>query len=100
MPVPVASTHAKGKGLDAAKFSELETEGPFARLKASAASAAPSEPAADAAPAVATPTAAQSESASSVSSFALETHNLSFKYPGIGTTNCLSHAALISSFEL
>lgn len=34
MPVPIAVTHPKGKGIAAANPAELQTEGPFARLAA------------------------------------------------------------------
>eukprot|EP00878_Enallax_costatus_P043621 GHUV01051652.1.p1 GENE.GHUV01051652.1~~GHUV01051652.1.p1 ORF type:complete len:330 (+),score=71.13 GHUV01051652.1:356-1345(+) len=39
MPVPIAVTHPQGKGLTAAHASELQTEGPFARLAAKRAAA-------------------------------------------------------------
>ena len=91
MPIPVASTHANGGGLEAAKFAQMETEGPFARLKSSGPAAAATKPAAETAPATqaADPAASQSQPADehSVPAFALETHDLSFKYPGIGASN-------------
>lgn len=103
MPVPVASTHANGKGLEAAKFSQMETEGPFARLKSSGPAAAASEPAAQTARATeaADPAAAQSQPPDehSVPAFALETHDLSFKYPGIGASNS-SRLCLITRLVL
>lgn len=33
MPVPISVTHAQGKGLASHQIQELESEGPFARLK-------------------------------------------------------------------
>lgn len=43
MPVPVAVTHPKGKGIAAANATELQTEGPFARLAAKRAAAEETE---------------------------------------------------------
>ena len=103
MPVPVAVTHAKGVGNVGAVMEELQTAGPFARQQkrsaevqtASGSQQAKQTDANDAA-AINTDgvaadhqpphasTAAGDQEQSTESAPALETHSLTFRYPGIG----------------
>lgn len=107
MPVPVAVTHAKGVGNVGAVMEELQTAGPFARqqkrtVAAQTAAGSPQAAQAEANDAAVTSTdaiaadyqpphastAAGDEEPSTASAPALETHSLTFRYPGIG--ECLN----------
>lgn len=88
MPVPVASTHYKGAGLEAVKFEQMDTTGPFARLKDTSTKSGdqPTESAPEPAPPATNDSHAASQPCNDVPAFqhALETCDLCFKYPGIG----------------
>lgn len=117
MPVPVSTTHANGVGNAGAVSEELQTQGPFARLKRPAAAqsaengdAQPADGPADASGKAAAddtcqqaPTAASAEAATPPQATAaaapIETQHLTFRYPGIGEVmgahvdiRCVQHA--------
>lgn len=87
MPVPITTTHAKGVGNAGANSAVLDTAGPFARAKETAAAngaTTPSDANGSAAPStfhresqIVTPPQPTAE-------YAVETDRLTFKYPGIG----------------
>lgn len=90
MPVPVSVTHGgvKAAGLKATVLVEMETEGPFARLKA--AKAAEPQAAQPRFPEVPTPSPQAGtpdtapENPSSTEQPAISVNHLSFGYPGLG----------------
>lgn len=86
MPVPVASTHQNGAGLKAAKFEQMDTAGPFARLQGGSANADKAEQSssiADQEHLAEADSAMQSNDSRRASPWALETEGLCFTYPGI-----------------
>jgi hypothetical protein len=104
MPVPVAVTHAKGVGNVGAVMEELQTAGPFARQQKRSAEVQTASGSQQAAQAEANSAAVNTTGAiaannqppqastvagdqgqSTASAPALETHSLTFRYPGIGT---------------
>lgn len=87
MPVPVAVTHTKGVGLEAASTTELATAGPFARAAAardSAGDAPPAEiPLSPASEAAAPPQTSATQDRAASDLPAIGTNGLDFSYPGI-----------------
>lgn len=95
MPVPVAVTHTKGVGLEAASTTELATAGPFARAAAardSAGDAPPAEiPLSPASEAAAPPQTSATQDRAASDLPAIGTNGLDFSYPGIGMSNHQQH---------
>lgn len=91
MPVPVATTHAKGVGNAGANSAVLETAGPFARMTQAAAIQKSAETAVPATAAASNSSASYQEQAATAvtppqptAQYSVETDRLTFKYPGIG----------------
>lgn len=87
MPVPVATTHAKGVGNAGATSAVLDTAGPFARAKQTAAATGATTP--SDANGSAVPSTFHRESQivtppQPTAKYSVETDRLTFKYPGIG----------------
>lgn len=82
MPVPIAVTHPQGKGITAAHASELQTEGPFARVAAKRAAGEQNgqQPTANGH----TQQAEAAATGQEASSGNISVQHLSFSYPGLG----------------
>lgn len=86
MPVPVAVTHAAGAGLQGARLTQLQTDGPFARL--AAAKEKLDQPAAvanaDHQPHKTSPSPREAQPDEAALQSAVVVEGLTFAYPGLG----------------
>lgn len=104
MPVPLSTTNPAGLGLKVAQSAELQTSGPFARLKSQAAGAV--EPhvetgMADAAPRGGQGTPAEAHSPPSAEQpAAVETNKLNFWYPDIDGRPLLETSAVVQDMTI